>query len=133
MQGISYGDDKEGEKKQKGKNSGVLSQGLSKAGSCWHPRAGGPLGERCLYQSVHPPGRAQEPGLSEWGPQSMHPDCRLTLSSMPVTLWCALHPVPASDSAPAIPTSNQWFVPRYTSHVLAPSVHGNSHTVPDLL
>lgn len=45
MRGISYGDDKEGEKKQKGKNSGVLSQGLSRQEAAGTPRAGGPLGE----------------------------------------------------------------------------------------
>ena len=85
---------KEGEKSSKGKTVvREMTQGLSKVGSCAHPQGWGDSGRRHLHQRVHPPEQSPGAGLSEWGPQSTRPDCRLTLSSVPVTLWCALHPV----------------------------------------
>ena len=88
------------------------TQGLSKAESCSHPQGWRDSGRQSLHQRVHPPQQSPGAGLSEWGPQSTCPDCRLTLSSVPVTLWCHLHPVHLLLAA-AVPTDNQWFVPRY--------------------
>ena len=113
MQGISYADDKRGRKSSKGKMVVCeTTQGLSKAESCSHPQGWRDSGRQSLHQRVHPPQQSPGAGLSEWGPQSTCPDCRLTLSSVPVTLGCHLHPVHLLLAA-AVPTDNQWFVPSY--------------------
>ena len=104
---------KEGEKSSKGKMVVLeTTQGLSKAGSCCHPQGWRDSGRRRLHQRVHPPEQSPGVGLSEWGSQSTCPDCRLTLSSVPVTLWCHLHPVHLllTQQLPSPPTTSGLFL-----------------------
>ena len=106
---------KEGGKVRKGRTVvHETTQSLAKAGSCSHPQGWRDSGRRHLHQRVHPPERSPGARLSEWRPQSSCPDYRLTLSSMPVTLWCPLRPVHLllTQHLPS-PPSTQWFVPRY--------------------
>ena len=106
---------KEGGKVRKGRTVvHETTQSLAKAGSCSHPQGWRHSGRQRLHQRVHPPEQSPGTGLSEWGPQSLRPDCRLTLSSVPVTLWCPLHRVHLllTQHLPS-PPSTQWFVPRY--------------------
>ena len=113
MQGISYIDDKRGEKTR---NSKMVvhetTHRLSKAGSCSHPQVWRDSGRWRLLQRAHPPDQSPEARVSEGGPESMCPDCRLTLSFVPVTLWYHLHHVHLllTQQLPSPPTT-QWFVP----------------------
>ena len=125
---------KEGGKSRKGKRVvRETTQGLSKAGSCCHPQGWRDSWKRHLHQRVHPLELSVGAGLSEWGPQSKRPDCKLTLSSVPVTLWCTLHPVHLllTQLLPSPPTTSGLF-PDTWDHVPAHSVHGNFHKVSDL-
>ena len=106
---------KEGGKIRKGKTVvHETTRRLAMAGSCPHVQRWRDSGRRYLHQRVHRPEQSPGTRLLEWGPQSMCPDCKVTLSLVPVTLWCHLHCVHLilTQHLPS-PPSTQWFVPRY--------------------
>ena len=69
MQGISYMDDKSGEKQKQQNGGGWDNPEISKGRKLFPPESREDSGRRCLYQRVHSSEQSSEAWLlSEWGP-----------------------------------------------------------------
>lgn len=93
IQGISYIDDKSGEKQKQQNGGGWDNPEISKGRKLFPPESREDSG-RCLYQRVHSPEQSSEAWLlSEWGPQGKCLDSVDSSCLSFLTLFCHLHGV----------------------------------------